>query len=141
MATPANISEYIRNEPAPVQKVLKQVRALIAKLAPDATEKLAWSMPTFYLEGNLLHFAAFKNHMSIFPGSDAIAHFAKETARYTTSKGTLQIPYGQPLPTALLTKIVKFCVKRNLSAAAAKKKKKAAKKKTAKASRRRRAIK
>jgi uncharacterized protein YdhG (YjbR/CyaY superfamily) len=124
MPTPDQISAYIRNEPAPVRKVLKQVRALVGKTAPKATEKLAWGMPTFYLEGNLLHFAAFKNHMSLFPGTDAILHFKKQLARYHTSKGTIQFPYADPIPTALVTKIVKYCVKRNLAKAATRKKKK-----------------
>jgi len=122
-----NITTYIQSEPASIQKVLKQMRALVKKTVPKATEKLAWGMPTFYLEGNLLHFAAFKNHMSIFPGTDAITHFKKDLARFQTSKGTIQIPYEEKLPTALVAKIVKFCVKRNLSKAAAKKKAKAKK--------------
>ncbi len=120
MANPKNISSYIRNEPAPVQKVLRRVRTLVAKAAPRATEKLAWGMPTFYLEGNLLHFAAFKEHMSIFPGTDAIIHFKRELARFPTSKGTIQIPYEESIPAALVAKIVKYCVKRNLAKAEAK---------------------
>lgn len=114
MTTPLNTTAYIRNEPAHIQKILKRMRALIKKAAPKATEKLAWGMPTFCLEGNLLHFAAFKSHMSIFPGTDAIQHFKKELTRYQTSKGTIQIPYEETIPAGLVTKIVKFCVKRNL---------------------------
>jgi hypothetical protein len=74
-------------------------------------------MPTFYLQGNLIHFAAFKRHLSLFPGSDAVAHFSQELKRrgLVYSKGTIQIPYGTPLPAQLLIKIVKFCVKRNLT--------------------------
>lgn len=126
--TPDNISAYIRNEPAPVRKVLKRMRSLVAKSAPRASEKLAWGMPTFYLEGNLLHFAAFKNHMSLFPGPDAIRHFKRELARYPTSKGTIQIPYTETISAALVAKIVAFCVRRNLAKTKAKKKSKAPKK-------------
>jgi uncharacterized protein YdhG (YjbR/CyaY superfamily) len=128
MKTPKDIDEYILNEPTPIQKILKKVRTLVRKSAPRATEKIAWGMPTFYLEGNLLHFAAFKNHMSIFPGPDAITHFKKELAPYQTSKGTIQISYDVPIPVALVTKIVKYCVKQNLAKADAKKKMKTKKK-------------
>ena len=86
-------------------------------------------MPTFYQDGNLLHFAAFKNHMSLFPGTDAVSRFKKELAKFVTSKGTIQIPYDEPIPTALVTKIVKYCIGRNLAAAKIKAAKKAAKKK------------
>ena len=127
MSSPKTIIEYIRNEPAPIRKVLKEMRALVAKSAPLATEKLAWGMPTFYLEGNLLHFAAFKNHMSLFPGSDAVAKFKKALPRFESSKGTIQIPYGIPLPAGVIARIVKYCVKRNLAKAEAKRKKKTGK--------------
>lgn len=123
-----SIRDYIKNEPVAVQKVLKQMHALARKAAPKASDKLAWGMPTLYQEGNLIHFAAFKNHMSIFPGPDAIVHFKKDLSGLVTSKGTIQIPYGQKLPAGLVTKIVKFCVKRNLVKA----KSKAAKKKNKK---------
>jgi uncharacterized protein YdhG (YjbR/CyaY superfamily) len=86
------IRTYIANEPAPIQKVLKQIHKAARTGAPKATEKLAWGMPTLYLEGNLLHFAAFKNHASLFPGTDAIVFFKKDLARFTTSKGTIQFP-------------------------------------------------
>src|SRR5689334_8608305 len=120
---PKGIDIYIRNEPASVQKALKSLRVLIRKAAPTASEKIAWGMPTFYLQGNLIHFAAFKKHLSLFPGSDAVSHFSQELRRrgLTYSKGTIQIPYETPLPAQLLTQIVKFCVSRNLAEASAKK--------------------
>ena len=76
-------------------------------------------MPTFYLRGNLIHFAAFKKHLSLFPGSDAVSHFNKDLQRrgLVCSKGTIQIPYETLLPAQLVTRIVKFCVKRNLAEA------------------------
>lgn len=123
MAKTDLIGSYIRSEPASVQKVLKQLRTLIAKAAPQATEKLAWGMPTFHQQGNLIHFAAFKGHVSLFPGSDAVEHFQPELKRrgLVHSKGTIQIPYETKLPTQLLTRIVKYCVKRNLTEGGAKK--------------------
>jgi uncharacterized protein YdhG (YjbR/CyaY superfamily) len=129
MRAPSDIDSYIRNEPAPIQKKLRTVRSLIRKAAPKATEKIAWGMPTLYLEGNLIHFAAFKGHLSLFPGTAAILHFKKDLIRYKTSKGTIQIPYDLPIPAALVIQITKYCVKRNLAAVEAKKKAKAARRK------------
>lgn len=126
MTPPKTIKQYIDNEPAPVQKILKQVHKAVRAGAPKATEKLAWGMPTLYLEGNLLHFAAFKNHASLFPGPDAISCFWKDLARFETSKGTIQFPYTEKLPVTLITRIARYCVKRNLAKAAARKSKKRA---------------
>jgi uncharacterized protein YdhG (YjbR/CyaY superfamily) len=120
MSKPTTIKEYIAGEDKEVQPRLKQMHALLRKVAPKATEKLAWGMPTLCLEGNLFHFAAFKNHMSLFPGGEVIKHFKKETVNYTTSKGTIQFPYEEKLPVALIARIAKFCVKRNLTEAKAK---------------------
>ncbi|MBL7717076.1 MAG: DUF1801 domain-containing protein [Bdellovibrionales bacterium] len=116
MATVYDIDTYIEQEAPLAKRYLKAVRTLIRKTVPKATEKIAWGMPTFYLEGNLIHFAAFKNHISLFPGSDAVAKFKKEWAKHgDISKGTMQLPYQNALPQALVRKIVKFCVSRNLS--------------------------
>ncbi len=131
MKSPETISEYIQNESADVQKVLKKMRSIIKKAAPKAKEKLAWGMPTFHQEGNLVHFAAFKNHLSLFPGAEALSHFKKALTAYQTSKGTLQFQYGTSIPSALVTKIVKYNLKLNLAHAKIKQsKKKTAKKKT-----------
>ena len=133
---PGTIDSFIAEETPEIQKVLKKMRAIIRKAAPKATEKLAWDMPTFVLEGNLVTFCSFKKHISLFPGAEALAHFKKDIAKYETSKATVQFPYGEELPATLITKIVKFCIKNNLAAAKAKakpkSKKKIAKKKTAK---------
>lgn len=131
--SPQAIDQYINDEPsADIKKALKAMRALVRKAAPKATEKLAWNMPTLYLEGNLVHFAAFQDHLSLFPGPDAIVHFKKELAPYPTSKGTIQFPYGKAVPAGLVTRIVKFCARRNLAKAQAKANKKAKKKAKAK---------
>ncbi len=124
MKANSEIDSYIRANPGSVQRVLKQLRSLIRKAAPAASEKIAWGMPTFYLHGNLIHFAAFKSHWSLFPGSDVVRHFNRELERrgLVYSKGTIQIPYDIRLPTPLITRIVKFCIRRNLAKAGSKEK-------------------
>ncbi len=123
MKKEASIQSYIKSEPPAMRAALKKMYAILKKAAPKAGEKLAWGMPTLTLEGNLVHFAAFKNHVSLFPGSAAIVHFQPKLKKYVTSKGTIQFPYGQALPAALITKITKYRVKQNLAKAKAKKKK------------------
>jgi uncharacterized protein YdhG (YjbR/CyaY superfamily) len=113
MKEPKNFREYVKNEPAAKRAKLNQMRAAIRKAAPGCGEKMAWGMPTFTLEGNLIHIAAFTNHVSVFPGPDAIAFFKTQLAKYKTSKGTWQISLDEKVPLALLTRMTKFCVKRN----------------------------
>lgn len=129
----AEVDECIQAEPVVAKKMLKEIRALVRKLAPQAEEKLAWGMPTFTLDGILLTYAAFSKHVSLFPGPDAIVAFEKELGKFTISKGTIQIPFEEKIPTALIGKLVRFCVKRNRAAAQAKAEKKKSKtKKTTK---------
>jgi uncharacterized protein YdhG (YjbR/CyaY superfamily) len=109
-----NIDEYIGNFPKEVQEKLSQLRKTIHAAAPDAEERISYQMPTFWLRGNLVYFAAFKNHLGFFPTGSGIAAFQKESAGYTTGKGTLQFPLDRPLPLDLITKIVKFRVSENL---------------------------
>jgi uncharacterized protein YdhG (YjbR/CyaY superfamily) len=113
------IHDYIKSEPPIPRAALKKMHAILKKAAPGAGEKLAWGMPTLTLEGNLVIFAAFQNHMSLFAGTKAMAHFAPELKKYVTAKATIQFPYGKPLPAGLITRIVKFCVKQNLAKAKA----------------------
>lgn len=120
---PESIKEYIQREKPDVQKRLKKVLTTIKRAAPKAKEKIAWGMPTLELEGNLITFAAWKNHLSIFPGAGVIEKFKKDLIGFETSRGTIRFPYDEEIPTALLTKIVKFCVKRNLLKAKSKKSK------------------
>lgn len=121
MKKPKNIDDYIGPFSPNVQKTLKQLRSTIRRAAPKATEKIAWGMPTFFLEGNLVHIAAFKNHISLFPGPEAIVQFQKQLKNYPTSKGTIQFPHGDKIPLTLVTRIVKFRVKQNLAKKARKK--------------------
>ena len=118
------IDEYIATFPADVQKKLKEVRAVIKAAAPEASEKISYQMPTFFLFGNLVHFAAFKNHIGFYPAPRGIEEFQKELSVYKGAKGSVQFPLDQPMPLDLICRIVKFRVKDNLAKAAAKGKKK-----------------
>ena len=116
MLHPSNIDEYIDTFPLDVQKILNMLRATIQKAAPDATEKISYAMPTFYLNGNLVHFAAYKNHIGFYPAPSGIEAFEKELSVFKTSKGAVQFPINKPLPFALITKIVRYRVKENSEA-------------------------
>lgn len=114
-----NISEYIAAQPKEIQKFLNELRTTIKKAAPEAEECISYAIPTFKLNGNLVHFAAFKNHIGFYPAPGGIVEF-KEAAKYKTSKGTLQFALNEPLPLSLVTKIVKFRVKQNTEKTASK---------------------
>jgi uncharacterized protein YdhG (YjbR/CyaY superfamily) len=121
--TPKNIDEYIAGYPADIQGILQKIRAIIHEAAPEAQETISYQVPTFTLKGNLVHFAAFKQHISFFPASSGVENFKNELAAYKTSKGTIQFPLGQPIPYDLIRRIVLFRVQENLARAEAKKKK------------------
>ena len=110
----SNIDEYIATFPQDVQKKLTQMREVIHSAAPEATEKIAYQMPTFYLNGNLVHFAAFKNHIGFYPVPSGIESFKKELSKYAQGKGSVQFPLDKSLPVALIKKVVKFRVAENL---------------------------
>jgi uncharacterized protein YdhG (YjbR/CyaY superfamily) len=117
-----NIDNYISGFPKEVQILLEQIRATISNAAPGAEEAIKYAMPTFVLNGNLVHFAAFKNHIGFYPVPSAILEFEEELSGYKRSKGAIQFPLNQPLPLSLITKIVEFRVKENLGKAVKKKK-------------------
>jgi len=117
------IDEYIANCPKEVQQKLRQMREAIKVAAPQATEKISYRMPTFYLNGNLVHFAALKNHIGFYPTPSGVDAFIKETSKYASTKGAIQFPLDEPLPLKLVSKIVKFRVKENLKRAEPKSKK------------------
>jgi len=126
-----DIDDYIADFPSDVQLLLEKVRTAIRKAAPQAEEAIKYQMPTFVLNGNLIHFAGYKNHIGLYPGSKPIEEFKDELSRYETSKGTVRFPLDKPIPVGLISKITKFCVQRNLgrgSPEAAKVKRKGAKK-------------
>lgn len=121
---PASVESYIAGFPPEVRTVLRKIRAAIRKAAPDAEERISWGMPAYSQDGMLTFFAAFKGHVSIFPGPEGIEKFKKELAPYGTSKGTVRFPLGTPVPYGLINRIVKFRVKENRARAEAKRKKK-----------------
>ncbi|KKQ42537.1 MAG: hypothetical protein US60_C0016G0015 [Microgenomates group bacterium GW2011_GWC1_37_8] len=111
-----SVDNYIKTYPKDVQALLERVRQTIRKAAPSATEAISYQMPTFKLNGkNLVHFAAFKNHIGFYPIPSGIESFKKELSPYKQGKGSVQFPIEEPLPLALITKIVKFRVKENLN--------------------------
>lgn len=117
---PASIDEYIALYPSDVQLKLQELRQVIHDAAPEATEKISWQMPTFYLHGNLIHFAAYKKHIGLYPGDEGIEAFAGEFADFKRSKGAVQFPLDKPLPADLIRRIVVFRVAANLKEAEAK---------------------
>ena len=111
---PASIDEYIASFPPERQQLLQQMRATIAAAAPQATEKISYQMPTFYLKGNLVHFACLKNHIGFYPTPSGINEFSAEFAIYQTSPGAVQFPLDKPLPLDLVSRVVKFRAAENL---------------------------
>jgi len=108
-----SIDEYIKTFPKEVRKILQELRTRIRTVAPDAGEKISYGIPTFVLNGNLVHFAAYDKHIGFYPTSSSIRAFKKELSGYKTAKGTVQFPIDKPLPLVLIKKIVKFRVAEN----------------------------
>jgi len=118
----SSIDEYIAAFPEDMQKLLQEMRAAIKAAAPEADEKISYQMPTFFLKGNLVHFAAHKNHIGFYPTPGGIQAFEQELSMYQSSKGAVQFPLDKPLPLELVARIVKLRVAENLQKAEAKKK-------------------
>lgn len=112
--------EYIATFPEDVQAQLQVIRATIRAAAPDAEERISYAMPAFALKGNLVYFAALKNHIGLYPMPSAIEAFQSELSPYISTKGALRFPISQPLPMDLISRIVKFRVAENLARAEAK---------------------
>lgn len=110
---PATIDEYIATFPQDLRSLLEQLRQTIRQAAPEATEKISYQMPTFHLNGNLVHFAAYKHHIGFYPTPGGIIAFQEELKGYKTSKGAVQFPIDKPLPLNLIGKIVRLRVKEN----------------------------
>jgi len=109
------IDEYISKFPKDVRDVLEELRLAIKKTAPKAKETIRYGIPTFTLNGNLVHFEAFKNHIGFYPTPSAIEAFKKELSPFKQSKGTVQFPLDKPIPLELVKKIVEFRVQDNTS--------------------------
>jgi uncharacterized protein YdhG (YjbR/CyaY superfamily) len=120
----STIDEYIAGYPVDIQTILVNLRDLIRSLAPEAAEKIGYGIPTFTLFGkNLVHFAAFKNHIGFYPDPSGIKKFEQELASYNTSKGAIQFPINQPIPYELVSRIVQYRVEEISKAVSEKKKK------------------
>jgi uncharacterized protein YdhG (YjbR/CyaY superfamily) len=111
---PTPITDYILQFPPEVQDKLNQMRGAILEILPEAAEKISYGMPTFYLNGNVVHFAAFRHHIGFYPGADGIATFSHEFGAYKFSKGAVQFPLDQPLPLELVKRITAFRRAQNL---------------------------
>src|SRR4030065_1785455 len=113
--TTANtVDEYIALFPKDVQEVLEKVRTTIRNVAPDAKEIINYGIPTFTLNGNLVHYAAFNNHIGFYPTPSGIDKYKNELSAYDGAKGSVKFPLDKPIPYALITEIVTFRVKENL---------------------------
>lgn len=110
---PINIDEYISQFPLEIQVKLEKIRAIIKSVAPKATEAISYQMPTFKLNGNLVHFAAFKNHIGFFPTPSGVKAFEDELKEYVHATGSIQFPLDKPIPFLLIKKITRLRVKQN----------------------------
>lgn len=110
-APPKTIDEYIAGFPGKVQEALQKIRSVIKRAAPDAEEAIKYRIPTFVLNGNLVHFAAFQRHIGFYPSPSGIEEFKDELSAYNHAKGSVQFPLDRPVPMSLIRKIVKFRVK------------------------------
>ena len=106
---PQTIDAYIQSQEDSVRPKLEEIRTILRTALPDAEECIAWSMPTYRKGKNLIHFAASKKHIGLYPGDEATAAFAQELAGFDISKGTIRLPYDKKLPAELIEKIALWC--------------------------------
>ncbi len=106
------VDQYIDEQDEAARSHLNEIRGIIASAIPQAQEKISWSMPTYWRGKNILHFAASKKHLGLYPGDEATAVFAEELADYDVSKGTIRFPYTRPLPKELIARIAVWCYHR-----------------------------
>lgn len=109
-----SINDYISSFPEHIQEKLTELREAIREEAPEAQEKISYQMPTFYLNGNLVHFAAYSKHIGFYPTPSGIEAFKSELSKYKSAKGSVQFPMEEPLPIELIKKIVKYRVEESL---------------------------
>jgi uncharacterized protein YdhG (YjbR/CyaY superfamily) len=121
-ATPKSIDKYIASFSPEVQAILEKIRLTIRNAAPDAQETISYNIPTFTLNGALVHFAAFKKHIGFFPPVRGDARLEKAASKYAGEKGNLRFPLDQPIPYSLIERLVKLRIKQNLLKARASRK-------------------
>lgn len=110
---PKSIDGYIAAQDEKIRPRLNEIRLILKTALPEAVERISWSMPTYWKGRNIIHFAASKKHLGIYPGDDATAAFADELAGYDVSKGTIRLPYDQPLPVELIERIARWCYQKH----------------------------
>ncbi len=110
-----SMDEYIESFPQNIQDILNELREAIKEAAPEAKEKISYQMPTFYLNGNLVHFAAYSKHIGFYPAPSGIEAFKEQLSKYKGAKGSVQFPFDEPLPLELIKLIVKFRVNENMN--------------------------
>lgn len=115
MKTYHTIDEYIAQFPASVQATLQRIRQTIHQAAPQAEEAIAYGIPTFKQNGNLVHFGGYQTHIGFYPAPSGIAAFASELAQYGSGKGSIHFPLDQPIPYELLSKIVQYRLAENMA--------------------------
>ncbi len=108
-----DVNSYIAQFPEEVQTRLNDIRNRIARILPDASEKISYQIPTFYRNGNVVHFAAFAHHVGLYPGAAAMAAFKDKLTGYQTGRGSVQFPLDRPMPFDLIEEIVRFCDEKN----------------------------
>jgi uncharacterized protein YdhG (YjbR/CyaY superfamily) len=123
ITSPTTIDEYIAGYPPEVQAILKKVRSTIKAAAPDAVEAIKYQIPTFVLNGNLVSFAAYKQHIGLYPVPAGTQKFQKAVAVYQTAKSTLRFPLDEPIPYDLISRLVKYLIKEHAARARAAQKK------------------
>lgn len=114
MEKPPNIDRYILSFPPEIRERLEQMRQIIKQAAPEAEEVISYQMPAFRLNGILVYFAGYKNHIGFYPTSSAIEAFKNELGQFKWSKGAIQLPYDRPLPVELIERITRFRANENL---------------------------
>lgn len=109
---PETVDEYILSQDEGIRNRLQSIRSILRKALPDAMEKISWSMPTYWKGHNIIHFAAFKNHIGLYPGPEAVEYFSEklDQAGCTCSKGSIRIPYSVEIPADLIAKIAAWCL-------------------------------
>ena len=112
---PTTINAYIAGFSPEIQEILERIRIIVREVAPEAEETIAYQMPTFRLQGNLVHFAAFENHIGLYPMPSGVEAFADELALYHHAKGSIRFPLDKPIPYDLIRRIVKYRVEENLA--------------------------
>jgi uncharacterized protein YdhG (YjbR/CyaY superfamily) len=103
------IDDYVSSQLEDIQPLLKKVRETIRAALPEAQERISWRMPTFWKDHNIIHFAAHKNHIGLYPGPEAIAHFSDRLKNFKTSKGAVQFPYNEDIPLQLIAEMATWC--------------------------------